>query len=111
MLDCQVLIDFLLYNFFMLGQKIKNLIKNNNITQKKLAEDLNITPQAVSLWIKDKADPDLLNLKEIALYFNVTTDYLLDIEDEFGNRITQNKSNNEYFIYNDGTHYIKHKKN
>ena len=70
----------MIYKITMLGQKIKNLISKNNITQKKLAEDLQITPQAVSLWIKDKADPDLINLKKIALYFNVTTDYLLDIE-------------------------------
>jgi transcriptional regulator with XRE-family HTH domain len=40
----------------------------------------------IHYWIKNKAEPDLETLKKIALYFNVTTDYLLGLENEDGTK-------------------------
>lgn len=33
-----------------IGKKIKNLRKAQNLSQEKLAEHFNVTPQAVSKW-------------------------------------------------------------
>lgn len=65
----------------MLGKKITELRKEKGLSQKMLAEILEITPQAVSVWEKDKTDPDIINIKRLALFFDVSTDYLLGLED------------------------------
>lgn len=59
------------------GKIIKELRLNNNMTQEKLAELLNISPQAVSRWENGMAMPDISLLPPLANLFNVTTDYLL----------------------------------
>lgn len=59
---------------------IKELRLNNNLTQEKLAEMLNISPQAVSRWETDAAMPDISLLPPLAYLFNVTTDYLLGMD-------------------------------
>lgn len=59
------------------GKNIKELRLNNNMTQEKLAEILNISPQAVSRWETDAAMPDISLLPPLANLFTVTTDYLL----------------------------------
>ena len=93
------------------GEKLKELRKEYNITQKQLAELLGQAQSTIVYWEKNEQEPVISSLKKLCGIFNVTSDYFIGLEDEFGNKITQNKSNNEYFIYNDGTHYIKHKKN
>ena len=59
------------------GKIMKDLRRNANMTQEKLAEILNISPQAVSRWETDAAVPDISLLPPIANLFHVTTDYLL----------------------------------
>lgn len=50
------------------------------MTQEQLAEVLTISPQAVSRWETNAALPDISLLPAIANYFNVTTDYLLEVD-------------------------------
>ncbi len=64
----------------MLGKKIRELRKERKITQNQLAKALNISRQAVSLWEMDKADPDIINIKLLAKYFDITIDELMDFE-------------------------------
>lgn len=63
------------------GEKIKELRKSKQITQEKLAELLSISPQAVSRWECDAAMPDISLLPPLAHFFEVSTDYLLDMDD------------------------------
>ncbi|MBR5523640.1 MAG: helix-turn-helix transcriptional regulator [Clostridia bacterium] len=62
------------------GKIIKDLRQNNNLTQEKLAELLNISPQAVSRWETGAAMPDISLLPPLSNLFSVTTDYLLGME-------------------------------
>lgn len=80
------------YNKIMLGKRIKELRKDNNLTQAQLAEILQVTRSAVALWETDKTDPDIKNIIAIVKYFNVTADYLLGLEDESGRKYTVNTS-------------------
>lgn len=64
----------------MLGKKIKDLRKEKGLTQKELADVMNITPQAISLWEKDQADPDLINIKKLAKFFDISIDELMNTE-------------------------------
>ena len=60
-----------------IGQFIKTMRKARNITQKELAEKLNITSQAVSRWEKGDALPDTMLLLDLAEYLGVSVDLIL----------------------------------
>lgn len=51
--------------------------KNANLTQAELAEKLNYSDKAVSKWERGEAVPDLVVLKQIADYYEITIDTLL----------------------------------
>lgn len=60
-----------------IGEKIRLLRKKNDVTQDMLAEQLGVTPQAVSRWESGVCYPDMNFLPLIADYFSVTMDDLL----------------------------------
>lgn len=60
-----------------IGNKIRELRESKNMTQKDLAEFLNVTPQAVSKWERNKSYPDLDTLVKLSNYFQLSTDKLL----------------------------------
>ena len=62
----------------MLSEKIKELRKNKGLTQEDLANALNVSRQAITKWESGDGTPDIENLKNIALYFHVSVDYLID---------------------------------
>ena len=59
------------------GSLLSALRKASGMTQKDLAERLNVSDKAVSRWERDENYPDLPLLPVIAEIFNVTTDELL----------------------------------
>ncbi len=63
-----------------LAEKLKNLRKEKNISQEKLAEYLNVSFQAVSKWETETAYPDISLLPDIARFFGITVDELLQAE-------------------------------
>lgn len=64
------------------GERIRHLRIKSNITQEKLANHLGVSVQAVSRWESGSCYPDLELIPAIAIYFGVTTDHLLCVEDE-----------------------------
>ena len=62
------------------GTIIKDLRLKHNMTQERLAELLNISPQAVSRWETGAAMPDISLLPPLSNLFSVTTDYLLSMD-------------------------------
>ena len=60
-----------------LGETLKKLLKQYHISQKKLAEDLFITPSTLGNYIQNTREPDYDTLIKLADYFHVTTDFLL----------------------------------
>ena len=65
-----------------LGQKIKKLRTEKNLTQKDLADQVHVTFQTVSKWEKDENEPDVSTLRELAKLFDCSLDYLLSEEDK-----------------------------
>lgn len=61
------------------GEIIVSLRKRNNINQKQLGDVLGVSSGAIGMWENNKRQPDFDTLKKIALYFKVTTDYILDM--------------------------------
>lgn len=60
----------------LIGDKIRLLRKNKNITQTQLAEALAVSSQSVSKWENHLSAPDLSVLPMIARYFGITMDEL-----------------------------------
>ncbi|MCL2517011.1 MAG: helix-turn-helix domain-containing protein [Oscillospiraceae bacterium] len=65
-----------------IGQNIKKLRTQCNVTQEKLADYLSVSYQAVSKWERGEAYPDITTLPALARFFNTTTDELLGVDNE-----------------------------
>ena len=63
-----------------IGRAIKELRQKRGITQEELADALRVSVQTISRWENGANAPDLSMLPQLALYFSVTTDYLLGVE-------------------------------
>ena len=62
----------------LIGDKIRLLRKNKNITQAQLAEALSVSSQSVSKWENHISAPDITVLPIIARYFGITMDELFN---------------------------------
>lgn len=69
------------------GNLIKEIRKNNNLTQKALADKYGVTYQAVSKWENGTNLPDISLIKEICNDYNIDVNDFLD-----GNNITTTKN-------------------
>ena len=61
-----------------IGEKIKLLRKQQNISQEVLGEHLGVSYQAISKWENGITMPDVTLIPAIAFYFGVSTDELFD---------------------------------
>jgi len=66
---------------------LSSLLAEKALTQQELCKKLNFSKNQMHYWVKNKAEPDLESLVKLARYFDVTVDYLLGLEDEFGNKV------------------------
>lgn len=62
---------------FNVENRLKKLRENAGITQKQLAESLNVTQTAVNYWENGKREPNKEMIEKIADYFKVTPSYLM----------------------------------
>lgn len=62
------------------AKTLKELRQNANITQEQLANQLSLSPQAISRWETGTAMPDISYLPKIAYYFGVSVDCLLGVD-------------------------------
>ena len=60
------------------NEKLKELRKKKGLTQEELASELNVSRQAITKWETGEGAPDIDNLRNIALFFHVSVDYLID---------------------------------
>ena len=70
---------------------LRTLIDERGLTQKQLAQDLEIPVSTLGGYVQGTSEPDFETLKLFANYFNVSADYLLSLK--IGN--TQSHLENE----------------
>lgn len=63
-----------------LGENIKKLRREKNLTQENLADFLGVTFQSVSNWERSESYPDVAMLPVISAFFNVSVDDLLGVD-------------------------------
>ena len=64
-----------------LGEKLKKLRTDKNLTQEELAEILFVSRTAISKWESGRGFPNIESLKAISKYFSVSLDELLSGEE------------------------------
>ena len=72
------------------GKFIKELRKEKNLTQKQLADKINITDKAVSKWERGLSFPDITMLNILSKELNVSVEELLNGE-KFKEEVIDNK--------------------
>jgi len=65
----------------MVGDRIKQLREEKEMSQKALAEFINVSPSTVGMYEQGRRMPSTEILNLIATHFNVTSDYLLERTD------------------------------
>lgn len=63
------------------GKRLKELRTAKGLSQKQLGEKVGTTYSAISYWEKGINEPKLSYIINLALFFEVSTDYLLGLED------------------------------
>lgn len=69
------------------GKIIKEIRKNNNLTQKELADKLFVTYQAVSKWENNKSIPDIAILQKISELYNIDLNNLTNTNKKKSNKL------------------------
>ena len=65
----------------IIAQRIKELRKANNVSQKKLAEAIGVDKRAVIYWEQEVNEPKATYIKNMAVFFGCSADYLLGLSD------------------------------
>ena len=78
--QCQV-IKYKYKKMIEIGDRLKILRKEANLTQKELAEKLSITRVCYTRYENNVFSPDLDTLVALAKFYGVTTDYILGLEE------------------------------
>ena len=68
------------------GKKLKELRQENSLRQIDLSLIMGVSKTTICQWETSKQEPSLEDIVKLSKYFNVSTDFLLDLEDEFGNK-------------------------
>ena len=68
--------------------RLKELRKEKNLTQKELAQIFSTTDDSIFSWEKGRSQPSIDTIRKFCEFFEVSADYLLGIEDEYGKTFT-----------------------
>lgn len=81
------------------GERIKVLRTKNDISQKQLSQDLGYkTYTTISKWEADASLPPGKELRKLATYFQVSTDYILGLDDQPTNTYKNDESQEILYI-------------
>ena len=65
----------------ILAERIKYLREEKGLTQSNLGEAVGYDQSRVAKWESGKLEPNAETLKKLAVFFGVTSDYLIGLED------------------------------
>ena len=80
-----------------IGKTIRDLRREMDCTQNKLADILGVTQDSISLWENDKRIPDASYIVTMSKFFDVSTDYLLGLTGDY-KRVAVGKDYEQEFV-------------
>lgn len=78
----------------MFGIKLTKTLKESKISMYRLAKDLGYSKSTIANWCNSFCEPKASEIAKIAVYLDVSADYLLGLEDESGTKIINSFNNN-----------------
>jgi len=69
-----------IYMEFTVGERIKSLREDKDLTQKELGDLLNMTQRKLSYIENNKYEPSVEDIKAICSFFKISADFLLGLE-------------------------------
>lgn len=72
-----------IFNRQLFGERLKLLRTEKNIGQNQLAEEPDLSNASLSYWEPGKQLPTAEAIFKLAVYFNVSADYLLGIKKDW----------------------------
>lgn len=67
--------------------RLNQLLKENKISMYKLAKDFKCSKSTITNWCYGLNEPRATDIARLAIYFDVSSDYLLGLEDEGGAKV------------------------
>lgn len=67
--------------------RLNKVLAENKISMYRLAKDLQCSKTTVTNWCYGLNEPRATDIARLAIYFDVTADYLLGLEDETGGKV------------------------
>ena len=77
----------------MFKEILKNLMNEKGINQRQLSINADIPTTTISGWLNADRLPDYNALIKLRIFFNVSADYLLGLEDESGGKYINSFNN------------------
>lgn len=65
----------------IVATRIKELMRENNLTQVKLADKIGLRQNTISAWLLGKKEPSIRSLWLLADFFNTDIDYIVGRKD------------------------------
>lgn len=65
----------------MYGLRIRELRKERKLTQKQLADILEVDFRTVSFWENETYEPNIKQLTKLCDFFEVSADYIIGLKD------------------------------
>jgi transcriptional regulator with XRE-family HTH domain len=96
----------------MIGERLKALRAEANMSQEKLADRIHVSAAMISKYENNKATPIDDNIAKLAEELHTTTDYLLGISNEMhpvNYPILQHLPENDTYTLNDFAHYLMYR--
>lgn len=62
-------------------ERLKELRLEKKLSKQQLAKEIGVSDVAISRWENNKRVPNIINLYALAEFFNVSSDYLIGLED------------------------------
>ncbi len=63
------------------SERLRDLRKEKNISAKQLAQAIKVSDTAIIRWENKQRIPSMENVYNIAIFFGVSTDYLVGLKD------------------------------
>ncbi len=79
-----------------MGERLKLLRIEKGLTQKQVAEIIGLTVKGYNFYELNLREPPIDTLKKLCKLFNVSSDYLLGLEDETGAKVYNNTVNDNH---------------
>lgn len=69
-------------NMIILAQRLKQLRTVRQLSLDRLGKEIGVSDTAIMKWEQNISEPSAANVKQLAVFFKVSADYLLGLKDE-----------------------------